>query len=345
MPGSLVGGSVRAPDHLELPVLLALGFAVAVAVALAASAILVVRIERIGARLSLTEAVLGLLAALAADTPEIVTAVTALVRGENEVGLGVILGSNVAKLAMLLGLAAIVAGGIRLDRRVVLLESVVGLALAAITLLVVTENVAPAPGLGLAVLVFAPYVVVSSLRPEVRARIPVPARLRGTITSALSTEESDLDLHPTTGGRGDVLVAVVALVVVVAASIVMETTGTALGEEWGLSDLVVGAVLLAVVTSIPNAVAAVYLARRGRGAATLSTTTNSNNINVIVGLLLPAALIGLGAVSAAALTAAWWYAGLTAVALAAAFTRRGLSRAEGVAIVVLYAVFVVVLLR
>jgi cation:H+ antiporter len=326
-------------------VLLALGFAAAVAVALAASAILVVRIERIGARLSLTEAVLGLLAALAADTPEIVTAVTPRVRGENEVGIGVILGSNVAKLAMLLGLAAIVAGGIRLDRRVVLLESVVALALAAITLLVVTDNVAPPGGLALAVLVFAPYVVVSSLRPQVRARIPVPARLRGTITSALSTEESDLDLHPARGGRGDVLAAAATLGAVVAASIAMETTGTALGAQWGWSDLVVGAVLLAVVTSVPNAVAAVYLARRGRGAATLSTTTNSNNINVIVGLLVPAALLGLGAVSSAALTTAWWYFGLTAVALAAAFTRRGLSRIEGVAIGVLYVLFVVLLLR
>jgi cation:H+ antiporter len=326
-------------------VLLALAFLVAVAAALAASAILVVRIERLGARLALTEAVLGLLAALAADTPEIVTAITALVRGENEVGLGVILGSNVAKLAMLLGLAAVVAGGIRFDRRVVLLESVVGIALAAITLVVVTDKVSPAPGLALAVLVFAPYVVVSSLRPEVRARLPVPERLRGTITSALTTEESDLDLHPTRGGRLDVAAGLLALVVVVAASIVMETTGTRLGDEWGLSDLVVGGVLLAIVTSIPNAVAAVYLARRGRGAATLSTTTNSNNINVIIGLLVPASLLGLGAVSSAALTAAWWYLGLTAVTLAAAFTRRGLSRAEGVVIGVLYVVFVAVLLR
>ena len=48
--------------------------------------------------------------------------------------------------------------------------------------------------------------------------------------------------------------------------------------------------MLAVVTSLPNAVSAVYLARRGRGAAVLSTALNSNAINVVGGLLIPASL-------------------------------------------------------
>ena len=323
----------------------ALVFLACAASALAASAVLIVRLERIGARLAVTEAVLGLLAALAADMPEISTAVTALVRGQNEVGIGVILGSNVAKLAMLLGLASVVARRIPLDRRVVLLEALVGVGVAAVTVAVVAGTVAPAPGLGIALVVFVPYVVVSSLRPEARARLPIPARLRGTLTSALAEEEDDLGLHPGRGGRVDVVHAVLALAVVVVTSIGMETTGTDLGHAWGLSDLVVGGVLLAIVTSIPNAVAAVYLARRGRGAATLSTTTNSNTINVVVGLLLPAALLGLGTAGAAALSAAWWYAGLTLAVLAWAFLRRGLTRTDGVAIGVAYAVFVVLLLR
>jgi cation:H+ antiporter len=327
------------------PAFSALVFLACAGAALAASAVLIVRLERIGARLAVTEAVLGLLAALAADTPEISTAVTALARGQNEVGIGVILGSNVAKLAMLLGLAAVVARHIPLDRRVVLLEAFVAVGVAAVALGVVGGTLSPAPGLALALLVFAPYVVISSLRPAARARLPIPSRLRGTLTSALAEEEDDLGLHPSRGGRTDVVHALLALVVVVVTSVGMETTGTALGGDWGLSDLVVGGVLLAIVTSIPNAVAAVYLARRGRGAATLSTTTNSNTINVVVGLLLPAALLGLGVVGDAALSAAWWYAVLTLAALAWAFVRRGLTRADGVVLGVAYLVFVVLLLR
>ena len=50
---------------------LALIFVSAAAVSLATSWLLVSRLERIGARLGLSEALLGMLAALAADAPEI----------------------------------------------------------------------------------------------------------------------------------------------------------------------------------------------------------------------------------------------------------------------------------
>ena len=56
-------------------------FVVAAAFSLGASAVLVVRLERLGARLGLSEALLGLVAALAADTPEVTSAVTALAHG------------------------------------------------------------------------------------------------------------------------------------------------------------------------------------------------------------------------------------------------------------------------
>ena len=91
-------------------------FVAAAALSLGASAVLVVRLERVGARLGLSEALLGLVAALAADTPEVTSAVTALAHGQHDVGTGVVLGSNVFNLAALIGLGAVVAGG-KSDRR------------------------------------------------------------------------------------------------------------------------------------------------------------------------------------------------------------------------------------
>ena len=74
---------------------------------------------------------LGVLAALAADAPEITSAVTALAHGQASVGAGVVIGSNVFNLAALLGLAGMVAGQIALHRRVVLLSGAVGVWIAA----------------------------------------------------------------------------------------------------------------------------------------------------------------------------------------------------------------------
>ena len=109
-------------------------FMVAAALSLCASAVLVVRLERVGARLGLSEALLGLVAALAADTPEVTSAVTALAHGQHDVGTGVVLGSNVFNLAALIGLGAVVAGGIKLHRRVVLFEGTVALWIAALSI-------------------------------------------------------------------------------------------------------------------------------------------------------------------------------------------------------------------
>ena len=88
-------------------------FCAGVVVSLAASWLLVSRLERLGERAGFSEAWLGLVAALAADAPEITSAVTALSRGQASVGAGVVIGSNVFNLAALLGLAAVVAGWIR----------------------------------------------------------------------------------------------------------------------------------------------------------------------------------------------------------------------------------------
>ena len=104
-----------------------------------------------------------------------------------------------------------------------------------------------------------------------------------------------------------------ALAVVVVASVAMEQGASALGVRYGIAEIVVGALVLAAVTSLPNAVAAVYLARRGRGAATFSTALNSNAINVTAGLLIPATVIGVSQPSGSGLLVAGWYLGLTAV--------------------------------
>jgi len=159
-------------------------FVAGVAVSLAASWLLVSRLERLGERAGLSEAWLGLVAALAADAPEVTSAVTALIRGQASVGAGVVIGSNVFNLAALLGLAAVVAGRIGFHRRVVLLGGAPGIWIALVCLLVVAAVLAPAAGLVLAAAVLVPYAVLLGMRPARMARLPVPGSWRRWLTAA-----------------------------------------------------------------------------------------------------------------------------------------------------------------
>src|SRR5439155_22618915 len=145
----------------SMPVALATALFVAGAVvSLGTSYVLVTRLERIGERLGLSEALLGVVAALAADAPEITSAVAALASHQSKIGAGVIIGSNVFNLAALLGLGAVVAGGIALHRRVVLLGGVVGIWIAVACLVTVLGWLSPAAGLIAVLAVLLPYLFV-----------------------------------------------------------------------------------------------------------------------------------------------------------------------------------------
>jgi cation:H+ antiporter len=312
------------------------------ALSLGASWLLVSRLERVGARLGLTEAALGMLAALAADAPEIAASVSALVSHDAKIGAGIVIGSNVFNLAALLGLAGVLAGRIALHRRVIIMEGVVALWVAAVCVAVVTGLLSAAAGLGLALALFAPYLVVLATRHDRLGRIGLPPAWSDWLAAAIAEEEAELEpaIHPRRGRMRDSAEALLAVLVVVGASVAMEQTASTLGTRAAVPEIIVGGLVLACVTSLPNAVAAIYLARRARGTATLSTAMNSNALNVLAGLFLPAAIVGLGGSSGESTLIAVWYLGMTALAIACAYTGRGLNRASGGLIICAYGVFV-----
>jgi cation:H+ antiporter len=316
-------------------------FAAGAVVSLATSWLLVSRLERVGERLGLSEALLGMVAALAADAPEVTAAVSATASGEQRLGAGVVIGSNVFNLAALLGLGAVVAGRIGLHRKVVLLGGSVAMGVAGVCLAVVLGVVPPAAGCLLGLFVVALYAVALGVSGRTLARLRVPRPWITWLRSAVAEEEAELEpaIRPAPARWPDVVVAAGALVIVVAASVTMERAAAALGNRFAIPEIVVGGLVLAAVTSLPNAVAAVYLAARGRGAATLSTALNSNTINVAIGLLIPAALIGLGRPSGQTILAAAWYIGLTAAVLGFAYRDRGIWRVTGILVIAAYFVF------
>jgi cation:H+ antiporter len=321
-------------------------FVLGVAVSLASSWMLVVRLERVGSRLGLSEALLGMLASLAADAPEITAAISALVNHDQHIGAGVVIGSNVFNLAALLGLTAVVAGQVALHPRVVELGGVVALWICATSLAVVTGSVSPLLGLIVVLAVFVPYLIALGLRHERLRSLRLPVRWTSWLVAAITEEELELEvaIHPRRGGVRDAAAAAVALAVVVGASVAMERTASRLGTRHAVPGILIGGLLLAAVTSLPNAVAAVYLASRGRGAAVLSTALNSNAFNVLFGLLLPTTLIGLGAPSSQTTFVAACYVGMTVLALVCVYVNRGLRRSAGILILAAYLLFAGVLL-
>ena len=325
-----------------MPVAVAVpAFVVGALVSLAVSWVLVSRLERVGERLGLSEALLGIVAALAADAPEVTAAVAAIAGHQQRLGAGVVIGSNVFNLAALLGLGAVVAGRIRLHRKVVVLGGTVAMAVAIMCLVVVAGVVPPAAGFAVVLVTVVLYAVALGASDQGLARLRLPRPWIAWLRSAVAEEETELEeaIRPRRGRWQDALVAAASLLVVVVASVTMERAASALGSRFAIPEIVVGGLVLAAVTSLPNAVAAVYLAAHGRGAATLSTALNSNTLNIALGLLFPATVIGLGQPTGQTALTAAWYIGLTAVTLAFAYRDWGIRRVTGILIIAAYMFF------
>jgi cation:H+ antiporter len=113
-----------------------------------------------------------------------------------------------------------------------------------------------------------------------------------------------------------------------------------LADREGMPRPLVGLLLLATLTSLPNAATAIRLGLRGRGEALVSESLNSNTINLSMGVLVPAALVGLGGGGHGLGPDYAWMAAVSVATLLLVGRRRGAGRLAGAAIVVAYLAYV-----
>ncbi len=318
-------------------------FVLCLSLTLGASDVLVRGLDSLGTRLTLSDGLLGLLTALGADAPEISSAVAAIRAGKPDVGLGVVLGSNLFNLAALLGVSALLAGHVRVHREGLLLDGGVGGAAAVLVAFMLLGGPV-APLMVVLVVLVGAYVVALGVSPRVLAGLPLPHDLAQGLAMAVSEvdRESGADPRVSTSKGSWALVVLLpaALAVIIGGSIGLVNTALVLASGLGVSPRLVGLVVLAGLTSLPNAYAASRLALGGRGVAVVSETMNSNTINLLVGVGAPALLFGVPAVTAETTTTLLWLLALTGLSLVLLGRREGLTRRGGSVVVLLYLAFV-----
>jgi len=322
-------------------------FVVAVAVMSWASARLTAALERIGARLRFSEGLLGIVTALGADAPEICSAVVALSSSHHEVSLGVVLGSNIFNLAGMLGLSALVAGRVPIGREGLWFNGGTSLIVSVVVMALVLQWIPVWASLVLIALVYVPYVALTAMRPPRIEEIRLPPAIKRFLVVAIGHAHRDARkrVNIPYGSWWDAMWTLFWLSLIIVSSVGAVDSAVSLGNRWGISQGVIGMLILAALTSIPNVIAAVKLAREGRGTAVVSETLNSNALNILAGITLPALLIGFVQPSAPIVFAALWLLGMKLVALVAASHRHGLHRRGGAALVVLYVIFVVIIVQ
>lgn len=326
------------PPATAIPV-----FLVSIGVMLAASSVFAARLDHIGLRLGFPEALLGLLTALAADAPELASAVTALVASRHAVAVGVVIGASVFNIAAMLGLSAVVTARIRARHESLELEAFVGLWMIAVAIAVAAGALDGTLGAVLVAVVAVPYVTLLAAGPRLARRLPLTAaesRFLGRSFGERHRRARPLDSRREAAQL--VLLLLAALALIVAGSIGAVRAAIDLADRWSVPETLVGVLILAVLTALPNAWTGIRFGLQHRGSALMSETLNSNSINVVAGIALPATLGSLTALSRLDVFGLVWLFGMTAAALVLFGKRGGAGRTAGVLLIVIYAVFVAI---
>jgi cation:H+ antiporter len=277
------------------PLVLAI-FLISLLTVLGAAAWFTRRLEALCDRLDLSAGMLSILGALGANIPNYVASIVAIANGEQDVGLGIIIGSNIYNLAIILGISAVAAPGshgIRLqdkEQRDVNTIAYYALAITLAALLAIwllpgtpLLHGIPASLSTLLPLIFAVIVtlaIFSALALHI-VRRPHPSHAGAPVEQEVTLKAAPASLIRLIG---EVLLA---LAIALGGVVVMVQSGQLLTTDLHMPAVLAGLLVLAVATSLPNTVVAVSMVRTGRMAAGVEEIFSSNSVNAALGIALP----------------------------------------------------------
>jgi cation:H+ antiporter len=246
-------------------------------------------------RVGITPLVVGLtVVAIGTSSPELVVSVQAALAGQGGVAVGNVVGSNVANLGLIVGLAAVLSPMV-VDRTLVRFDMPVMLASMAILVAFLADgSLTRIEGAFLAsgAVLYTVWKIRAS-RQEVRAQhAELPPEVRDAIT------ESAL------GFKRHILLVIGGIALLVFGSELLLNGAVAAAEMLGVSEAVVGLTLVALGTSLPELATTAVAARRGQGELALGNAVGSNIYNVfsVIGpasLVAPITETGVGGVTLA----------------------------------------------
>jgi cation:H+ antiporter len=273
-------------------------FLISLLIVMVTSAWFTRRLEALCEAFGLSIGILSLLSAIGANIPNYAASAVAIIGGHTYVGIGIIVGSSIYNIAIILGLCTLTsreAPGITLNAQesqdargiawyalaIVLSILVVIALLPATAAIAEPRQVSPmhflVPIASVIVLGIFSALIVHILR---RSH-PAPA-------SPLATHShTHLSRSPSVRVFRLIGEVVLSLVVALMGVLVMVQSGQTVSTDVHLPQALTGLVVLAVATSLPNTVVAVSLARTGEAAASVEEIFSSNSINAALGLALP----------------------------------------------------------
>jgi cation:H+ antiporter len=308
-------------------VLSVLGIVVGLVLLTTSSDQFVVGAARLAQTLRLSPILIGaVVIGFGTSAPEMLVSGLAGAQGSLDIGVGNIIGSNVANLSLVLGVAALVTP-IVVRSPVLKREAPIALGATLVFAVVVQGGLAGGEAAILAVvLVVGLGIIIAGARAGDEA-----------LTAEVAEFLTDVPPSP----RRETVRTLLGLVVTLGSAQILVVSATTIARELGLAEGFVGLTIVAIGTSLPELATAVQAARKDETDLIVGNLLGSNLFNAgAVGAV--AGITGPGALADPSLTgfAVWLMVGIAVLATIFMITGKRVARIEGVVLLAIYAVAV-----
>lgn len=278
----------------------------------------------IAQRFGVPPLVIGLtLVGFGTSTPELVTSVQAVLAGSPGIAVGNVVGSNIANVLLILGVAAILAP-FATDPQALRRD---GMALVLATLVCTVLALSGYIGLGAGLLLLAGlagYLVV-------------------TFRSAGPAPSDDMAVRSPMGMTAAMAAFAVGLILTVIGARMLVAGAVDMARIFAVSEAIIGLTIVAVGTSLPELVTSAVAARRGQGDIAFGNVVGSNIFNILGILGVTAIVSPLDVPAQIVRFDIWAMVAATMLLLAMAISGWRFSRIEGAVLLAAYASYLTAL--
>jgi cation:H+ antiporter len=272
----------------------------------------------VAAKLKVPSLIIGLtVVSIGTSLPEAAVSVSASLSGNNSISLGNVIGSNIFNLLMVVGVSSAILP-IVTDRDMLKRDMPINIGVTVLLgILLFDGNLSRLEAL-LLLLLLAAYMFLL-------IRSALKNRVEAEETKVLSWAKS-------------IVFIVLGVAAIIGGGQLVVNSAKTIALALGMSETLVGLTVVAIGTSLPELVTSVVAARKGDSGIAMGNVIGSNLFNILF-ILGMAGVIKPMTADAAFFIDTGILLGISALMLLFAFTKRKISRVEGITCVLIYVAY------
>ncbi|MGF1685829.1 calcium/sodium antiporter [Photobacterium japonica] len=226
-----------------------------------------------------TPLVIGMtILAMGSSAPEMVVSATAALDGKTDTAIGNVLGSNIANIALILGITALIKP-LSISSAIIRRELPLMMGVTIIAGLLMWDNYLGFWEGVLLILLFVIFLLVM-------LKISRQAKAEGDPLA----DEQESEIPEGVSNKAALIWTVIGLVLLPYAASMLVDSAVTIAKYFGMSDLVIGLTIIAVGTSLPELAASIASLAKGEDDMAVGNIIGSNVFNILAVMGIPAVL-------------------------------------------------------